>query len=163
MYVAGLFADGMRPSSVFRYPSFCADANSCVIDPGLAHIKIINVRPLLVGVGDGGLEDLINHSGGAFSCELQDIHSVLNTSADYQLRNQAALSGRNRSKAIGRTPVGEVIFLDTQSGRQAANILCSRLWLEKTPLPVRNGYGGFSFVETRPGKVAGQLLHVNLP
>ncbi len=85
MYVTGLFANRMRSASVFWYPPFCADADSCIINTGTADVEIINVSLLLIGICDGTFQNLVNHCCCTFSCELQDIHSILDASAHYLL------------------------------------------------------------------------------
>jgi hypothetical protein len=50
--MTGFFADAMRPASVLRYPSLCADTYPRIVHTGAAYIKVINVSLLLIGICD---------------------------------------------------------------------------------------------------------------
>jgi hypothetical protein len=75
--MAGFLANGMRSASVFFDEPFCADTNSRIVNTGAAHIKIVSVSLLLVSIGNGALEHLVDHRCGTFSRELQDALNIL--------------------------------------------------------------------------------------
>jgi hypothetical protein len=90
--MAGFLVNGMRSASVFRDEPFCADTDSRIVNTGTAYIKIVGISLLLVGIGNGALEHLVDHRCGTFSRELQDVHRILDASAGYQLSDQSRLS-----------------------------------------------------------------------
>jgi hypothetical protein len=151
----------MGSASIFRYPSLRADTNPGVIHTGLTNVKIVHIRPLLVGVGNRRLENLVNYAGSTLSRKLQNVYRILHASTDYQLRNQPGLTRRNRSITARGTPIGKIVFLDSQSRSQATNVIARRLGLEQAFLPVPNRHASLFVAKTRPGDVTGQLRNID--
>jgi hypothetical protein len=83
----------MRSASVFRHPSSGSNSDSRIVNTGLTYIKAVNIGLLLISIGYSSFQDFVDYGGGTFLRELQGIHRLLNSSSDYQLRNQPDFTG----------------------------------------------------------------------